>query len=64
MVGDTQPLEFRRQVQMARVAYLEGEVAELEARMTGLRSELIIVNWELAQAILDQAALERQRGSP
>lgn len=55
-----QPLQLSRQVQAGRVAYLEEEVAELETRMASLRSELIILNWQLAEAIIAQAALERQ----
>ena len=60
MDDGTQPLELRRQVQAGRVAYLEGEVAELETRMASLRRELIVLNWQLAEAIIAQAAIERE----
>lgn len=56
----SQPLEIRRQVQAGRVAYLEGEVADLEARIATLRRELIVMTWELGEAIIEQAAIERQ----
>lgn len=61
MEDDSTPLEIQLQKQAGRVAYLEGEVAELEARMAALKRELVVTTWELAEAIIQQAALEREK---